>query len=76
MTADEAAAIAARAAHRLNVPWDERTAVAKRLLPWWPFPGSWRVVSRVPEEFAETTMIVAERTGQAFPRRVRYSRTL
>ena len=76
MTADEAAAIAARAAHRQNLPWDERTAVATRLLRWWPFPGSWRVVSRVPDEFAETTMIVAERTGQAFPRHVRYSRNV
>lgn len=74
MTPKEAAEIAGRAARRLNMPWSDEHAVATRLFRLWPLPRNWRVVSRVPSEAAETTIIVEERSGRAFPRRVRHSR--
>jgi len=76
MTSQEAAEIAGRTARRLNMPWNDEHVVAKRLFRLWPLPRDWRVVSRVPREIAETTIIVEERTGRAFPRRVRHSRSL
>jgi hypothetical protein len=76
MTPQEAADIAGRAARRLNMPWSDEHVVATRLFRLWPFPRNWRVVSRVPSEIAETTIIVEERSGRAFPRRVRHSRSL
>jgi hypothetical protein len=75
MTAGEAASIAGRTAKGLNLPWGPDVTVT-RLLRLWPFARSWRVVSRVPLEFAETTMLVNEATRTAVPRGVRYSRKL
>jgi hypothetical protein len=76
MTPREAAEIAGRAARRPNLPWNDEHVVATRLLRLWPLPRNWRVVSRVPSELAETTILVEERGGRAFPRRVRHSRAL
>jgi hypothetical protein len=74
MTADEVAQIAGRKARELNLPWTDEHVVATRMWRFWPFPGGWRVVSRTPREFAETTIIVQERTRRAFPRRVLHER--
>jgi hypothetical protein len=76
MTPQEAAEIAGRLARRLNMPWSHEHVVATRLFRLWPLPRHWRVVSRVASELAETTIIVEERSGRAFPRRVRHSRSL
>ena len=73
MTSEEAASIAGRTARRLNMPWNAENVVATRLWRLWPLPRNWRVVSRVPSELAETTIIVEEATGRAFPKRVRHS---
>jgi len=75
MTPQEAAEIAGRTARRLNMPWSDEQVVATRLFRLWPLARNWRVVSRVPSELAETTIIVEERSGRAFPRRVRHSRS-
>jgi hypothetical protein len=72
MTADEAARIAGEKAKELNIPWGPDVR-AKRIRIW-PFPGSWRVVSRVPEELAESTILVSERTRNALPVKVLHSR--
>jgi len=74
MTPEEAAGIAGRKARELNLPWNPDNVVAKRFLRFWPLPGSFRVVSLVPNEFAETMIVVEERSGRASPRRVRHSR--
>ena len=76
MTPQQAAEIAGRTARRLNMPWSGERVVATRLFRLWPLPRRWRVVSRVPSEIAETTILVEEGTGRAFPRRVRHSRSL
>lgn len=75
MTADEAARIAARKARELNAPWGPDVEVT-RLWRLWPLPRMWRVVCRVPEELSETTLLVNERSREAFPRRVRVARRL
>ena len=72
ITADEVVAIAARTARKLNLPWGPDVRVTRPLL--WPIGDAWRVVSRVPEELAETTLLVHERTRTAEPRRVRHRR--
>ena len=72
ITADEVVEIAARTARTLNLPWGPDTRVTPPLL--WPLGRAWRVVSRVPEELAETTVLVDERSRTAAPRRVRYRR--
>jgi hypothetical protein len=76
MTPQKAAEIAGRAARRLNMPWSDADVVATRLLRLWPLARRWRVVSRVPSEMAETTILVEERSGRAFPQRVRHARSL
>jgi hypothetical protein len=73
MTADDAARIAGVKARQLNLPWGPDVRATRRRL--WPLPGTWRVVSRVPGELAETTIVVNERSGEALPRGVRYSRS-
>ena len=74
MIPQEAATIAGHTARRLNMPWNDEQVVATRLFRLWPFPRNWRVVSQVPIDLAETTMIVEERSGRAIPRRVRHCR--
>lgn len=61
MTPQQAAEIAGGAARRLNMPWSAEHVVATRLFRLWPLPRYWRVVSRVPGEVAETTILVEER---------------
>ena len=73
MTAVLAAKIAARTARVLNLPWGSQVTVT-RLWRFWPLARRWRVVSRVPAELAETTIIVNEGTLSAVPQRVRHSR--
>src|SRR4030095_1781136 len=70
MTPQKPAEIAGRAARRLNMPWSDADVVATRLLRLWPLARRWRVVSRVPNEMAETTILVEERSGRAVPQRV------
>jgi len=70
MTADEAAQIAGLKARKLGMPWGADVVVT-RLWRLWPLPRMWRVVSRVPAELSETTIMVNEKTREAFPRRVR-----
>jgi hypothetical protein len=72
--ADEVAEIAGTTARKLNMPWNPDLVVSKPLFRLWPLPRRWRVVSRVPTELAETTIIVEEGTGRAFPQRVRHTR--
>ncbi len=76
MTPQRAAELAGRAARRLNMPWSDADVVAMRLFRLWPLARKWRVVSRVPSEMAETTIVVDERSGRAFPQRVRHARSL
>lgn len=71
MTPDDAAHLAEAEARRLGFPWDARTARATRR-HLWPFPATWRVVSRVEEPRAVTTMLVSERRGAAVPIHVIY----
>jgi hypothetical protein len=73
MNADEAADIAGATARRLNLPWSNDVRVS-RLWRLWPFARRWRVVSRVPAELAETTILVNEATRLGQPVRVRHSR--
>ena len=75
MTPDDATRIAAATAARLNMPWGPDVRVT-RLWRLWPFARRWRVVSRVPGELAETTIVVNERTHAGIPVRVRHSREL
>ena len=70
MTAEDAVAIAAKKARQLGMPWGP-DATATPLWRLWPLPRLWRVVSRVPGELSETTVMVNERTREAFPRQVR-----
>lgn len=73
MTAEEAADIAEATARRLNMPWSDDVRVS-RLWRFWPFARRWRVVSRAPAEFAETTIVVNESTRAGEPVRVKHSR--
>ena len=75
MTPADAARIAAATAARLNMPWGPDVRVT-RLWRLWPFARRWRVVSRVPAELAETTIVVNERTREGAPVRVRHARDL
>ena len=76
MSPEEAVTIAGRAARRLNMPWSDDSAIATRLWRLWPFARKWRVVSRVPRELAETTILVEEGTRRAYPQRVRHAVSL
>jgi hypothetical protein len=76
MMPQKVAEIAGRAARRLNIPWNDTNVVATRLFRLWSFARKWRVVSRVPSEMAETTILVEEPSGRAFPQRVRHARSL
>jgi hypothetical protein len=73
LTAEEAANIAGRKARELNMPWGPEVTVT-RLWRLWPFPRMWRVVSRQPAEFSETTIVVNAQSREAFPRRVHVAR--
>ena len=73
MNADEAADIAEATARRLNMPWSDDVRV-RRLWRIWPFARRWRVVSRVPAELAETTIVVNEATRVGKPVRVKHAR--
>jgi len=68
MTEREAIDIAARKARQLNMPWGP-DVVATRL-GFWPLPRNWRVVCRAPAELSETTILVNDRSGDAFPHQV------
>jgi hypothetical protein len=68
VTEAEAISIAAKKAHELNMPWGPDVRATRK--GFWPFPGLWRVVCRVPEEYSETMIDVNDRSGEAFPRHV------
>jgi hypothetical protein len=73
MTEEEAIQIASKKAHELNMPWD-RTDVQAKLMRLWPFPGTWRIQSRVKAESSQSTILVNVRTREAVPRSVRVER--
>jgi len=71
MILDDAIRLAEAEARRLGFPWDARTVrVTRRRV--WPFPATWRVVSRVDAPLAVTTMLVSERRAAAVPIKVIY----
>lgn len=68
ITEEEARYIAEKKAHALNMPWGPDVTV--KHLRLWPFAGTYRVMSRVPKEFSQSTIEVNARTGVAYPKRV------
>ena len=73
MTEEEAIQAAGKKARELNMPWDS-TDVKAKLMRLWPFPGVWRVESRVKAESSQSTILVNVRTGEAVPKSVRVER--
>jgi hypothetical protein len=71
MTHDEVINIAETKAQELNIPWS-RDALRVQRRRFWPFPAFWLVEARVKSQGAITTIKIADRTGFAIPRDVRY----
>jgi hypothetical protein len=71
MTQDEAINIAELKAQDLKIPWSREALCVKRRRVW-PFPAFWLVEAKVKSQGAITTIKIADRTGFAIPRDVRY----
>ena len=72
MTTAEIIECARGKAAELHWPWSEEHVAASRLLRLWPGPRFWKVVSRIPQEGAQVTVIVNASSREAWPRCVVY----
>ena len=74
MTDEEAISIASRKAREIEHAVETRGEGRPALAPVAASTDVARVVSRAPAELSQTTIVVNERTREAFPERVRVAR--